>query len=84
MWRTPAEAPAALLDDIYEFLEGEIEHLGRVHHSETSDFQEMAERMFEGQRFASEQWDTWFEESIQQIQKQFFGHESHTDSESEH
>lgn len=79
VFRTPADAPAAFLDDIYEFLEGEIEHAGAHDETEVSEYQEMLERMHEGQRFASEQWDAWFEKTIQEIQDHLHGHHSHTD-----
>ena len=83
VWRTPAEAPEDFLEHIYEFLETEIEHLGPDHNTDVGEFQEMVERMHEGQSFASEEWDEWFEKSIQQIHDNFFGHESHTEMDSE-
>lgn len=82
VWRTPEEAPDRFLEHIYEFLETEIEHLGADHNMDVSELQEMAERMYEGQSFASEEWDNWFETSIQQIQDNFFGHQSHAESDS--
>lgn len=83
VFRKPADAPAAMLDDIYEFLEGEIEHAGAHDDTEVSEYQEMAERIHEGQSFASEEWDSWFERSIQEIHDHLHGDQSHTDGESE-
>lgn len=83
VFRTPAEAPASFLDDIYEFLEGEIEHAGADDETEMSEYQEMLERVHKGQSFASEEWDAWFERSIREIHDHLHGHNTHTGSEDE-
>ena len=40
-------------------------------------WEEMAERMHKDQHFASEEWDAWFERSVQEIHKRLHGAEGY-------